>query len=109
MNAASKPSKFGMEMILLLLKSILFLFLIAVAYILFDIAREGFNSSLGSMFESEPIEGWQYWKGKEIKESLPEWIIAGFVAFAVLGTLAWSMIRSIQRIRLSVPNSLQTK
>jgi len=49
-----------MEMLVLLLKGILFLFLIAVTYVLFDIAREGFNSSLGSMFESEPSEGWQY-------------------------------------------------
>jgi len=109
MNAASKSPRFGMEMLLLLLKGILFLCLIAVAYVLFDIAREGFNSSLGSMFESEPSEGWQYWKDQKIKENLSEWVIGGVVSFAVLGTLAWSMFRSIQRICFSLPNSLQTK
>jgi hypothetical protein len=109
MTASPKSSQFVLEILLLILKGGLFLFVIAVAYFLFDIARDEFNSSLSSRFESEPREGWQYWKEKEIKENLLEWAIGGIIAFCVLGLLAWSIIRSARRIRSSLPNSLQTR
>ena len=109
MKTAARPSRFVWELVLLLFKVVLFLFLVAVAYVLYDVAREGFSSSLGSMFESEPKEGWDYWRNKKIKENLPEWILCGFLAFLILGGLFWSMMRSLRRLTLNLPNSVRTQ
>ncbi len=107
MKSTAKPSRFWWELILLIIKSVLFLFLCAVAYVLYDVAREGFSSSLGSMFESEPKEGWDYWRNKKLKEILPEWILCGSIALLILGGLLWSMFRSVKRLAVSLPNSLR--
>lgn len=100
---------FGWELILLFLKTCLFIFLLVVFCVLIDVAREGFSSSMGSMFEGEPKEGWNYWRAKKIKEILPEWILSGSIAFLTLGVVLWTMIRSVKRLIECLPSSLKTK
>lgn len=109
MNSPRPASHFGWELVLLILKTCLFIFLLLVFYVLFDVVREGFSSSLGSMFESEPREGWDYWRSKKIKEILPEWILSGSIAVLILGTVLWTMIRSVKRLMRSLPNSMNTQ
>jgi len=68
---------------------------LGIAFVLAVIAHEGIDVvDEGIMhemtrFESEPKEGWDYWRGKVIREALPSWIVAGSIWLSVFGFVLW--------------------
>jgi hypothetical protein len=98
---------FGWEVSLIIVKVLFLLFVLAVAWVLYDIAKEGYSSWFMARFESEPKEGWDYWHSKRIKELLPEWLGVGAVALIIVSGIIWSIFRSFRRLTRSLPNSVR--
>jgi hypothetical protein len=53
--------------------------LVVVLFEMIDVLDEGLMHTMTAAFESEPKEGWDYWRWKAIKEALPGWIMAGAI------------------------------
>jgi hypothetical protein len=83
------------------LRLLIYLFLAVVLVIIaheaIDIIDEGLMHKM-TIFESEPKEGWDYWKWKAIKEALPSWIICGTAWITVTGFILYLAYRNAKTV-----------
>lgn len=80
---------------------LLYLFLALVLFIVLKVSIEVIDEGLMhdmTIFESEPREGWDYWKWKSIREALPAWIICGSVWLAFMGATLFMLWRSAKNV-----------
>lgn len=78
--------------------------LVVIAFVAIDIIDEGLTHSM-TIFESEPKEGWDYWRWKAIKEALPSWIIAGAIWSALMGATLYFTYRNGRNLLHGRPKS----
>ena len=67
--------------------------LVIAAAVMIDVIDEGLMHNL-TTFESEPKEGWDYWRWKAIKEAMPSWIICGGIWLSLFGATLYFAYRS---------------
>jgi hypothetical protein len=78
--------------------------LLAIAFVLaiiahevIDVIDEGIMHEM-TRFESEPKEGWDYWRWKAIREALPSWIVAGSIWLSAFGFVLWRAWKRVTHI-----------
>lgn len=71
--------------------------LVVLAHEVIDVIDEGIMHEM-TRFESEPKEGWDYWRWKAIREALPSWIVVGGAWLSIFGFVLWRAWKRVAHI-----------
>jgi hypothetical protein len=93
--------RFGMILlaIILALASALLIF---VTWFAVTLVFDGINASM-MRFESEPPEGWEYWRRREFNEALPGLVLLGSISIVLAILLGYCWTRLWKRSRARSP------
>lgn len=84
--------RIGSGILLLVLLAIAVALVLAAALAI-EVIDEGLMHDM-TIFESEPKEGWDYWRWKSIKEALPSWIVGGSIWLALFSVTLYYAYRN---------------
>ena len=81
----------------LLFLLVLFLLVAVMTWFLYTVVSDGISAKMMT-FESEPVEGYDYWRSNYRNAALKGWAIPMVIAALVLGYLAWRVVTTAKRI-----------
>ena len=93
-----------MNIVWFVIQIILICAVLLSAWFVGGIISDGIDSKLMT-FESEPKEGWDYWRSKYRAEAIKGWAIPAIIVTGVFGWLAVAVCKSLMRINTAI-NSL---
>jgi multidrug efflux pump subunit AcrB len=81
----------------------LFVLVVMIAWFFYTIVRDGISAQMMT-FESEPSQGWEYWRSMYRNEALRGWAAPMVFTALVLGTLVWGAGRTVMKIYSCFPD-----